>query len=287
MKVIISDNIMYKGYRATAGSKMLEDFTAPYNAAIVDKLIAAGAKITVKPAMEEFATAIISMCECDPKQGTCFSLRPSCGALNRWGLITYSSSFDQPILQAKTIVELKKLFDAIRNVPPPEKKSPRIANIKDLKIKNFEFVESAYTIIAAAETASNLARYDGVKYGSVIKDAKNIDELYIKTRTQYFGDETKRRINLGNYVLSSENFESHFCKAKKVQAALKRDMARIFEQYDMIIMPTGQQFSALASLIGAPTLKTPSAKFLAMGKPFGDDVLLANTDAIATTGGVK
>jgi len=95
-----------------------------------------------------------------------------------------------------------------------------------------------YYIIATAEASSNLARFDGVKYGFRAKDAKNLMEMYTKTRAEGFGPEVKRRIMLGTYALSSGYYDAYYKKAQQLRAMVTADFRRVFEQVDLLISPT-------------------------------------------------
>src|SRR4029079_19284262 len=97
----------------------------------------------------------------------------------------------------------------------------------------------AYYIIAMAEASSNLARYDGVKYGLSIRDDVNdLETLYLKTRSKGFGDEVKRRIMLGTYVLSSGYYDAYYKKAQQFRTLLIRDFEKAFSKYDLLVSPT-------------------------------------------------
>jgi aspartyl-tRNA(Asn)/glutamyl-tRNA(Gln) amidotransferase subunit A len=95
---------------------------------------------------------------------------------------------------------------------------------------------SAYYITAMAEASSNLARYDGIRYGTRI-DGKNLHETYINSRSQGFGDEVKRRILLGNFVLSSGYYDAYYTKAQKVRYLIKSEFDKIFSEVDLILSP--------------------------------------------------
>lgn len=111
------------------------------------------------------------------------------------------------------------------------------AIIDYIDIDYLEYAIPLYQIIALAEASSNLARYDGVKYG-LYKDAKDINELYVKTRTEGFGNEVKRRIMIGSYILSGENALEYYYKALKVRQAMTNSFKEAFKKYDLIIGPT-------------------------------------------------
>ncbi len=95
---------------------------------------------------------------------------------------------------------------------------------------------SAYYITATAEATTNLARYDGIRYGNRV-EGKNLEETYYKTRSEGFGDEVKRRILLGNFVLSSGYYEAYYVKAQKTRHIIKDEYAKIFEDVDLILSP--------------------------------------------------
>ncbi len=112
------------------------------------------------------------------------------------------------------------------------------AEIVDVDLKSVDTALSVYYIISSAEAASNLARFDGVKYGVRAKNYEDLVDLYYKSRTQGFGKEVKRRIMLGNYVLSSGYFDAYYNKAKKVQQLIKSEFINAFKQCDVILAPT-------------------------------------------------
>ncbi len=106
-----------------------------------------------------------------------------------------------------------------------------------IDINYLKYAIPLYQVIALGEASSNLARYDGVKYG-LSCDAKNIDELYRKTRTEGFGNEVKRRIMIGSYILSGKNAQEYYYKALKVRKAMTDSFKEVFDKYDLIIGPT-------------------------------------------------
>ena len=112
------------------------------------------------------------------------------------------------------------------------------AVVEETTLPTFEYALSAYYIISSAEATSNLSRYDGVKYGHRAADYDGIVDMYIKTRNEGFGPEVKRRMMLGNYVLSSGYYDAYYLKALKVRTLIKRDFDRLFEKYDCILSPT-------------------------------------------------
>jgi aspartyl-tRNA(Asn)/glutamyl-tRNA(Gln) amidotransferase subunit A len=112
------------------------------------------------------------------------------------------------------------------------------ANIVDVELPYAKYGIAVYYIIATAEASSNLARYDGVRYGFRAEDAHALREMYSKTREEGFGEEVKRRIMLGTYVLSSGYYDAYYSKAQKVRALVKRDYAEAFKKCDAILTPT-------------------------------------------------
>ena len=112
------------------------------------------------------------------------------------------------------------------------------AEIKEISLPHIKYSIGIYYIIATAEASSNLARFDGVKYGYRTKDAKNLLEMYTKTRAEGFGDEVKRRIMLGTYALSSGYYDAYYKKAQQMRTLIKEDFDKAFEQVDILISPT-------------------------------------------------
>ena len=112
------------------------------------------------------------------------------------------------------------------------------AEVVDVEMPHAKYGIAVYYIIATAEASSNLARYDGVRYGFRAEDSHALRQMYFKTREEGFGPEVKRRIMLGTYVLSSGYYDAYYAKAQKVRTLLKQDYARAFENCDVILTPT-------------------------------------------------
>lgn len=112
------------------------------------------------------------------------------------------------------------------------------AEIVDIELPNAEHSIAVYYIIATAEASSNLARFDGVRYGFRAEDAPELRQMYRKTREEGFGAEVKRRIMLGTYVLSAGYYEAYYGKAQQVRSLIKEDFRKAFESCDAIITPT-------------------------------------------------
>jgi aspartyl-tRNA(Asn)/glutamyl-tRNA(Gln) amidotransferase subunit A len=112
------------------------------------------------------------------------------------------------------------------------------AEVGETELPNAEYALSAYYLIAPAEASSNLARYDGVRYGHRTGQADNVVDLYLRTRGEGFGDEVKRRIMLGTYSLSAGYYEAYYGQAQKVRTLVIRDFERAFERFDLLLGPT-------------------------------------------------
>jgi aspartyl-tRNA(Asn)/glutamyl-tRNA(Gln) amidotransferase subunit A len=148
-----------------------------------------------------------------------------------------------------------------------------------ISIPSFSLALPCYYIIAPAEAASNLGRFDGIKYSKRSEDAKNINEIYNKSRSQGFGKEVKRRIMLGNFVLSSGFFDAYYGKAKAVQQKLINEIEKVFSCCDVVLLPTtsgsafkiGEKsdpvsmykedyFTIPANIMGLPAISVPCEK---------------------------
>jgi len=327
----IKDNILVKGLKCTAGSKILANFIAPYDATVIKKLKQAGAIIIGKTNLDEFAMGgsteasafKITKNPCDLqrvpggssggsaaavaaneaiaalgsdtggsiRQPASFcgvvGLKPTYGAVSRFGLIAMASSLDQIGPITKTVGDAKILFEAIKgkdpfdstsveskitqnsNIPPfqkikigvpkeyfaqgidqeveksvweaIEKMRSMGAQIKEISLPNAQYALACYYIIMPCEASANLARYDGIKYGEVVKSqsmVSNLLEGYLKTRQQGFGVEVRRRIMLGTYALSAGYYDAYYLKAQKVRALIKNDFEKAFKEVDLIVGPT-------------------------------------------------
>ncbi len=112
------------------------------------------------------------------------------------------------------------------------------AKIVDISLPHTEYAVSTYYIIAPAEASSNLARFDGVQYGHRAKTSKDMIDMYIKTRSEGFGNEAKRRILLGTYCLSSGYYDAYYLKAQKVRTRIREDFDKAFGACDLVVTPT-------------------------------------------------
>jgi aspartyl-tRNA(Asn)/glutamyl-tRNA(Gln) amidotransferase subunit A len=112
------------------------------------------------------------------------------------------------------------------------------ATWEEVSLPHTEYAVATYYLLASSEASSNLARFDGVRYGVRTDNPENLIDLYRKSRSQGFGDEVKRRIMLGTYALSSGYYDAYYLKAQKVRTLIKQDFDSVFENYDLIIGPT-------------------------------------------------
>ena len=112
------------------------------------------------------------------------------------------------------------------------------AKVDYIDIKYIENTVTLYQIIAMSEASSNLARFDGLRYGHSIEEPKDIDDLYYSTRAEGFGDEVKRRIMVGSYLLSGENAKIYYNKALSIRDDIRKELKNVFKEYDYIIGPT-------------------------------------------------
>ncbi len=162
------------------------------------------------------------------------------------------------------------------------------AEIVEISLPHTKYALPTYYIIAPAEASSNLARYDGVRYGLREMGVKSLDDMYAATRDTGFGAEVKRRIMIGTYVLSAGYYDAYFTKAQKVRTLIKRDFAEAFAQCDLILTPTAPSaafglgekmsdplamylndvFAVPASLAGLPAMSVPGGVD-AQGLPLG------------------
>lgn len=329
--ITIKDNINIKGLKTTCSSKFLENFVAPYNATIIEKLQSQYAVIVGKNNLDEFAmgsstensafgpalnphnTQYVSGgssggSACAVAADLCFAsvgtdtggsvrqpaslcgvvgLKPTYGLVSRYGIVAFASSLDQAGPLTKTVKDSAVMLNALCGYDEKEETSnpnqPKIdytksftGSVKGVKIglvKEFfgegldsevknsvmavadfyksqgaEIVEismpnaknalACYYVLSSAEAASNLARFDGVKYGVSGTNFSSINDLYLKNRTNGFGKEVKRRIMLGNYVLSSGYFDAYYKKAKAVQKLIVNEFAKVFETCDVLLTPT-------------------------------------------------
>ncbi|MBC7188646.1 Asp-tRNA(Asn)/Glu-tRNA(Gln) amidotransferase subunit GatA [Candidatus Aerophobetes bacterium] len=176
------------------------------------------------------------------------------------------------------------------------------AKVEETSLPHTEYAIATYYLIATAEASSNLARYDGVGYGYRAREANDIITMYKRTRREGFGDEVKRRIMLGTYVLSKGYYENYYGKALRVRTLIRRDFEKAFEKFDALITPTsptvafkvGEKvqdplqmylsdiFTISANLAGIPGISIPCGfgkdnlpvGLQILGKPFDEGTIL-------------
>ncbi|MEK9201694.1 MAG: amidase family protein, partial [Patescibacteria group bacterium] len=153
--------------------------------------------------------------------------------------------------------------------------------VKEISLPNIKYSLASYYILMPAEVSSNLARFDGVKYG-LLKEGKDLLEDYFLTRGEGFGKEVRRRIMLGTYVLSSGYYDAYYNKASAIRRLISRDFEKVFDVVDAIITPTaptpafkiGEKandplsmyladiFTVTANIVGVPAISIPSGEVL-------------------------
>jgi aspartyl-tRNA(Asn)/glutamyl-tRNA(Gln) amidotransferase subunit A len=181
------------------------------------------------------------------------------------------------------------------------------ASVIDIELPHAKYAVPVYYLVMTAEASSNLARYDGVRYGHRTKDAESLKAMYSRTRDEGFGAEVKRRIMLGTYVLSAGYYDAYYLKAQQVRTLLRRDYEHAFETVDVVAMPTsptpafrlGEKtsdplqmyladiFTVSANLTGSPALSIPCGftgerlpiGFQLTGRMFDEATLLRVGDA--------
>lgn len=372
----LKDNILVGGRIATAGSKILENFIAPYDATVVSKIKEQEGILMGKTNLDEFAMGSstensgffttrnpydnelvpggssggsAASCALDMvnfslgsdtggsiRQPASFcgvyGLKPTYGSVSRFGLIALSSSLDVIGPFSTKLDDIFLIFDIIKGTDkfdltsyyPNEIKTGirdlRVAYIKeyfegcDINIKNkildifkvlekqkievreismpiLEYALPCYYIIMSSEASSNLARYDGIRYGSSISDLSKLRDLYLKTKTKFFGEEPKRRIFMGTFSLSYGYYDAYYLQALKFQKKIKYEFLKIFKDFDLILGPTAPElpfkigaksqdpvkmylsdiYTVTANLGGFPALSIP-AGFI-KNLPFGLQVM--------------
>jgi aspartyl-tRNA(Asn)/glutamyl-tRNA(Gln) amidotransferase subunit A len=112
------------------------------------------------------------------------------------------------------------------------------AEVREVSLPHTEYTIATYYILSTAEASSNLARYDGARYGYRAEGASDLIEMYVKSRSQGFGEEVKRRIMLGTYVLSAGYYDAYYRKGQKVRRLIKQDFDNAFNAVDCLVTPT-------------------------------------------------
>jgi aspartyl-tRNA(Asn)/glutamyl-tRNA(Gln) amidotransferase subunit A len=378
--IAIKDVFSTRGVRTTAGSKVLANFIASYDATAVQRLEGAGAIILGKTNCDEFAmgssnensgfhpvrnphdrsrvpggssggsaavvaagTAVASIGSDTGgsiRQPAAFcgvvGLKPTYGRVSRYGLIAFASSLDHVGPFGKTVKDVALMLQSMAGRDPLDSTSAEVpvpnylehvgqpvtglkigvpaeyfgegldaevraavaaaiqelakagCEIVPLSMPHTEYAIPTYYVVATAEASSNLARYDGVRYGVRTSDGKTLAEMYRRTRDAGLGTEVKRRIMLGTYVLSAGYYDAYYLKAQRVRSMLARDFDQAFAKVDAIVTPTtptpafklGEKtddplamyladiYTVTANLAGIPGISVPCGKSKA-GLPIG------------------
>ena len=180
------------------------------------------------------------------------------------------------------------------------------AKVKEVSLPHTRFAVATYYLVATAEASSNLARFDGVRYGHRTAQPESLRDLYERSRSEGFGAEVKRRILLGTYVLSAGYYDAYYKKAQQVRTLLRRDFEQAFEGCDLLVTPTAPEpafqlgentadplrmylsdvYTVAPSLAGIAGLSIPCGfadglpvGLQLLGKPLSEDLLLGVADA--------
>ncbi|MES2073284.1 MAG: Asp-tRNA(Asn)/Glu-tRNA(Gln) amidotransferase subunit GatA [Pseudomonadota bacterium] len=323
------DIFVTRDWRSTAGSRMLENYTSPFDATVVEHFKAAGMVTLGKLNCDEFAmgssnensyfgpvknpwdlsavpggssggSAAAIAARLAPaatatdtggsiRQPASFcgvtGIKPTYGSVSRYGMIAFASSLDQGGPIAKTAEDCGMLLNAMTSFDPKDSTSlerakedftrdlnkdlkglrigvPREffseglakdveqavraalaeyeklgATLVDISLPKTELSIPVYYVIAPAEASSNLSRFDGVRYGHRAANYKDLNDMYSKSRAEGFGDEVKRRILVGAYVLSHGYYDAYYLQAQKIRRLIAQDFQAAFQQCDVIMGP--------------------------------------------------
>ncbi len=329
--IAIKDNLCTKGVKTTCSSKMLENFVAPYESTVTERLWKAGAVFIGKTNLDEFAmgsstetsafgatsnpwdlskvpggssggsAAAVASGECLAALGSdtggsirqpasfcgVVGLKPTYGRVSRWGLIAFASSLDQVGPFTNSVSDSAEILQVIAG---PDKKDSTClkasvpdylstlntsldglkvglirecfdqqglasevkssvlkaanklkdlgADLIDISCPRFNDGIATYYVIAPSEASSNLARFDGVKYGYRADGVDNLMEMTAQSRAEAFGSEVQRRILIGTYALSAGYVDAYYKKAQQVRTLIRRDFDKAFDQVDVLLTPT-------------------------------------------------
>lgn len=375
--LVHKDLFCTKDIVTSCGSRMLENFVAPYDATVVDNLNQAGMVTLAKANMDEFAMgssnensyfgAVKNPWNLDRIPGgssggsACAvaaglvpvatgtdtggsirqpaalcgvtGIKPSYGRASRYGMVAFASSLDQAGVFARSAEDCAYVlsemcgFDAkdstsaqvpkedfsqnlerslkgkiIGIVPewmdllPTDIKQLTVAaidelkqqgaEIRDIKLPTAHLAVSAYYVIAPAECSSNLSRFDGIRYGYQCENPKDLNDLYVRSRTEGFGEEVKRRIMIGTWALSAGFYDAYYRKAQQIRRLIAEDFQKAFTDIDVIAAPVSPEvafefnakkdpvsmyqadiFTIPSSLAGLPCMSIPIG--LAQNLPVG------------------
>lgn len=390
----LKDNLCTTTMPTTCASKMLVQYTSPFDATVVEKLNRADAVILGKLNMDEFAmgsstensyikpvrnpvdltrvpggssggsAAAVASSQAaftlgsdtggSIRQPAAFcgvvGLKPTYGAVSRYGLIAFASSLDQIGPLTRDVTDLAHVMNVLVGHDPrdstsapvewpdfreslradvkgmkialpkeyfgkglnPEVKASVLeaarrfellgADVDEVSVTTMEYALPAYYLISSAEASSNLARFDGVQYGYRADEFEDLRDLYVKTRSQGFGKEVKRRILLGTYALSSGYYDAYYKKAQQVRGLIRKEFSDLFKTYDLILSPVapttawklGEKskdplemymediYTVPINIAGVPAISVPCGKDSAgmpigmqlIGKPFDEKTLI-------------
>jgi len=383
LPIAIKDNILQAGVKMTCGSKALWNYVAPYDAAVIEKLRAAGAVLLGKTNLDEFAmgsstetsyfgptknphdtervpggssggsAAALAAGMCLAALGSdtggsirqpasfcgVLGLKPTYGRVSRYGLSALASSLDQIGPLTRTAEDAELLLGVLAgrderdatSVEADWLKKPRVKKcltvgvpeeitkwgaergeqgldrevlvnfekflaraeeagqikVKSIKLPCLKYALACYYVLMPAEASSNLARYDGLRYGYHDASAEDIESQYLNQRTEGFGLEVKRRIMLGTFVLSAGYYDAYYQQAQNARRAITAELESVLREVDLIATPTtptaafklGEKnadplsmylsdiFTVPANLAGLPALSLPIANL--RGLPLG------------------
>ncbi len=377
----LKDLLCTTGIRTTCASRMLENFTPPYDAFVVRRLKEAGAVIVAKTNLDEFAmgaatefshfgrtknpwdaervpggssggsAASVAVGQAYGSLGSdtggsirqpaglcgCVGIKPTYGRVSRYGAVAYGSSFDQVGPLARSVADCALLLQVIAGHDPKDATSavlpvpdyakvlgrtdlkgiklglpkeywkqglsPEVeaacraavetarelgAEIVEVSLPHLDLGVAAYYILASAEASTNLARFDGVRYGLRAGEEQGLVGMYTASRSAGFGEEVRRRILLGTYVLSAGYYDAYYTKAAQVRRLIAGDFAAAFERCDFLAAPscpitawkageisdplTAYKMDILTlslNLAGLPGLCLPAGKGADSGLPVG------------------
>lgn len=360
--IILKDNLCVTGERAGAASKILGNYIAPYDAAVVEKLKSAGAVLIGRANMDEFAmggstensaygvtrnpvdssrvaggssggsAAAVAAGYVPVSLGSdtggsirepaslcgIWGLKPTYGSVSRHGLMAMGSSLDVVGPFANSVEDLETVYDTIKGRDARDATShdniktkttngkvigvpmsyvdqdgvnsevrgafyKSLDNLKaqgytvvDIEIKNLDLSLAVYYILMTAEVSSNMGRYDGVRFGEHTA-GESVNDSITRTRSDYLGDEVRRRIMLGTYVLSAGYYDAYYNKGIATRDALQDEFKNVFQKVDYIATPTspitawkiGEKsdplsmyladiFTVSANIVGVPAISAPA-----------------------------